>query len=494
MKHKITAALIFVIVATIVLSGCTDKFAHNQNSTKFTQQIQSEDNSQNNESNTNPLEQARLAAQACVDSLPADAFDGTVIKITATSPELFVPKMDGGIVDTALYYRNKMLEEKYNLKIDVVAVSNISTLKSQLKRANLAQQYYTDFVSVPMNEFSGLIYDKSLYDINKLPFMDFKADYMQDTLYDTMNLNGSLYCLFGSALQQANYTYACFFNKDLLDKRVESPYSLCKNGQWTWDALINYPLVVFDEQQTRFQGKEVLEPGYAKFGSFSDRENYFNAVFESGDLNYLTAGADGLLQMDYKTKSANVLAQLFADIMVEKNVYRVPPEEYADEYSAFVAGKLAFMPAKLSLAQDLSYSGVNYGVTSMPKFYTSQQSYEGWIENTMPGIAVPAYCSNTHVTGSVLNCFYAASHEYIKKAQELEYINTCLPDNDSALAVNSIMSYGKTDISLMLGKQYTKVADATYKVWNRCIYDGVNFYDEYSKAQEKYSDYLKGIK
>ncbi len=497
-KLKIITLCTAVLFSAFCLS-CEDRFNHDENTPDISHkdsvtQNQSE-SSQDHEESKNPLDIAKESAYSMVEGLVVKDFGGRKVNITVTQPEFFVPDMDGGMVDTSLYYRNKLVEDKYNIELDFTVIDNIERLYRDIEKSNLAGEYYTDFLSVPMRDFSKFIAGNNLLNLNSLPFLNTDSIYMKNSLADVMDLNGSLYCLFGSAFGQAEFTYAMFFNKDLLKDDVDDPYELYQKGEWTWDSLISFPLKVKNEHESILSGKEVLEPGYVRSGCFSDFEEYFHSVFESGDISYISRDDDGLLELDYNTRSADVLTDLFSKIMVYNNgYYDLNNVEYETELSAFADGKLAFMPAKLLAVKELAGKGVNFGVTVMPKFYTAQESHRGWIDYLAPGIGVPAYCEDTELAGCVLNCLYAASFAHMDKAQELEYISLYLPDNRSAVDMEKMISYGKTDISYMLGKSFNKVKDATYGVWASSIYDEKKFDNQYSSAKEKYTDYLKGIR
>ena len=144
-------------------------------------------------------------------------------------------------VESAVYWRNFKLNEKYNIKIDVnyQAFNAIHTFAQTQMDAN---DIPFDIISCgPMFQIN-LAMNGSLYANDEIPVIDFtKAYWSQTVMADTSVANKSYFFVSDANMWAMNAAGVVFFNSDMIkDLQFEkSPYDLVNENAWTYDAMLS---------------------------------------------------------------------------------------------------------------------------------------------------------------------------------------------------------------------------------------------------------------
>ncbi len=189
-------------------------------------------------SDTDPREQYK-------DMMPAvEDFGGYEFRILAYTdhnivrgiPVYDADEITGDTVSDAVYKRNRLVEEDYNVDISVLYTANIV---NEFTRATMAGDDFCDLVSdwnIPAT--FALLPQGVALDLNTMPEFRFDAPWWSDSMKD-VEVFGKQFFLIGDISPVFDLNIICVtYNQDIYeDMKFENPYKMVNEGRWTFDKL-----------------------------------------------------------------------------------------------------------------------------------------------------------------------------------------------------------------------------------------------------------------
>ena len=145
--------------------------------------------------------------------------------------------MDGEAMNDAVYKRNQLVEERFNVVITQIPYDKSTfaqAFKNSVLAADDAYDVYVDTYEKVMQ--SGYEYG---LEVSSLPYVDLSQSWWDSDIIAESALGGKTYGLLGDINVIDNQaTYCLFFNKDLADEyNVGDIYDIVRQGNWTIDKL-----------------------------------------------------------------------------------------------------------------------------------------------------------------------------------------------------------------------------------------------------------------
>jgi len=169
-----------------------------------------------------------IAEEAKID------LNGATIKFMVQKEE-HIPKADHVNIWYAAMYKNaKLVEDKYNCKIEFWW-NNMATTGSEFKKNYLAGLYYSDVIYLYNGDLPTIVQNDMLYALD-----DF-YDYTQGPLNVAPSEDVLFYGKhFGVPYKPLPEGDIWCYNVDLVEREgLPDPFELQQKGQWTWEALLN---------------------------------------------------------------------------------------------------------------------------------------------------------------------------------------------------------------------------------------------------------------
>ena len=178
-------------------------------------------------------------------TLPDKDYGGTEVNMLVRTEFKyeFGAEDSGDIVDDAVWARNVAIEDKFNVKLNIVDVSGsftdreiyVNTISSDVMSG--AGEY--DLFASAANYMLPTVPQGYYMDLYDVPYIDLSQDWWSRGYVDNMTLDGSLYLASGSAsLNLLENMCVIFFNKEMItDYGLEEPYDLVTSGSWTIDNI-----------------------------------------------------------------------------------------------------------------------------------------------------------------------------------------------------------------------------------------------------------------
>lgn len=331
----------------------------------------------------------------------------------------------GDIVNDALYFRHRDIEQKFHVAFnnhipESMDGEEYNPIVNEVRRDILAgtNKFNAGYGTAPA-VCQPLFQNGCLTDVSGFEGIDLDRKWWTPTLRETYALGGGVYFLNGDIVT-SNYTdaHVVLFNKQIADEYgINEMYSLVKDGSWTFDKMFElasniptnengagvyryatpdgmavlfasgYPVIEFDAEGTPY----VQENLSAELSSLADK---YSAVF--GD----------------DTQTAHTKVQTTAAPEIFKDKY-----DYEDADEMFSDDMVLFYFTATSFAIDLRRVDVDFGILPMPKGSADQDDYitygDEWLNFN---VFVPKSENDQKMTGVILEAMAALGRRYLRPA------------------------------------------------------------------------------
>jgi hypothetical protein len=177
--------------------------------------------------------------------VPDEKYDGYEFRILgvdaaagAKSDEIFAESETGDILNDAVYNRNRIVEEKFDIKIKKISAS-FSSIADNLSKSVMGGEDAYDAVLQTTGAIATAISNNYLTEIVDLPYIDINNPWWNTALIKSSEVSGKAYMLLGDiSYSWKDYTWALCFNKRLYaENKLTEPYAMVREGKWTMDVL-----------------------------------------------------------------------------------------------------------------------------------------------------------------------------------------------------------------------------------------------------------------
>lgn len=322
--------------------------------------------------------------------------------------------MTGESVDDAVYNRNRMIEDKYKFKLNVVeypltelAKQVQTTVSADDDTYNAAYVRGWDIASTISNGYARNLYDVPGLQLdqpwwNQSVIKEASLGKNSDTLYFAMS-ELSL-CAF-------DLTWCIFFNEDMMtDLGQKMPYDLVREGKWTLDSfssLLKVGANLNGADTFTYKVDASTTYGLTSFYRICDAltistGNRFVQKDFSG--NYALS-----LENDHYYDTIEKLAKIFG---TEGDYYEGASASGTDSHyeKVFKDGRALFMGGEIKAASSYRDMSDSFGILPTPKFDENQEDYCSWMNYDVPTLMIPASNRDLERTGIILDAL--SYHSY----------------------------------------------------------------------------------
>lgn len=379
------------------------------------------------------------------DDLPDDlGFDNTELTwlvgdyASAYWSDFYSETMTGDRVSDAIRQTKIKVEERLQVKINMIRNQFVYDTRQQY--FNMVQNSFLS-ASGDFDIISGIgighmiLQGDYLHNLADNTYIDLGKPWWNQSINDMMS-DGSVYMTTGDGtLSGLKYTYAVFFNQDLLEdfnKDVDL-YQLVKSGTWTLDQM----LMIIENTYQDLNGNSTPDYGDVFGVSFADSNTYTGFMKGSGiNIIEVTADENRPYVLTYGNELVTTVTQkLQAFINANENVYAAglpSSEAYHDvgdgtlTSRSFADGSAVFTFGRLNDAATLlADADFQYGILPYPKFSETQARYGTGVQRCA-FFHIPADCKDEDMSGAVLEawsseCYRSVVPEYFELMLKVRY-------------------------------------------------------------------------
>lgn len=318
-------------------------------------------------------------------ALPASNFEGFTCTFIGKAPDggafgvkdVAVESETGDAFNDAVYRRNVIIEDAYNVNIEFIP-SPDSSVCNYVNSSILAADDYYDVIYDGLQPVVSLSQNNSLIDLYTLDNFDFEKPWWDADVNKELSITGKLFVTYGEhMIGPKSGLYCLFFNKKLAENlTLGDLYQFVRDDKWTMEqfgtlaSAGNFDLDGDGKMTSADQFGHITET-YSGY-TFMIAEGYKIASKDEDDLPILTVIDDNVYS------KVDRMMSVLADKDITNYVGAVPGE--TDIWGAFwtgcfVADKFLFREGAMHDAPTLRDMDTDFGILPLPKYDDQQTRY-----------------------------------------------------------------------------------------------------------------------
>ena len=432
----------------------------------------------------------------CVANVPENDFGGAEFRILGPDPAAYtsmvleadITEESGDVVLDAIYKRNLVIEEKYNINFVAEYKPTWKEPRRVLQKCVKADDgSYQLIMEICREAFPDSVNGYTL-PYSEIPYLDASQPWYMQNINEQMSVGGEHILLYSDECFNAYTSTLCvFFNKQLLSQYdLEDPYQLVDDGKWTLETFYNMAEEVISDTN----GDGVYDH-HDTFGIVGEEDMFYASMWIGADSTMVTKDSDDIPVYTAPTdeKFYNILNRLTDQL--DKDGFFLNGWQYfmkeGDQRNRdiqfFTQGQALFTVAGVGNAAAMRGMEADFGILPLPKYDESQEEYysrmcDGWIH------VVPNTTQDTELIGTVLESLAAETRNYLKPA----YFDIALTDKYSRdTASEKMLNIIFNNITVDLGDTvwFALLRDKLVKVINTGDADYISQLETYKTEFEK---------
>ena len=395
-----------------------------------------------------------MATKADEADIPDDRYEGYKFRMLAEEPsvnKLFAESETGDTLNDAIYQRNRMVEERFGIKVISVS-SSTDDLTKTVGQSVLAGEDAYDIVLAKTEKISQGIANNYLHSVNDLQYIDISKSWWNTALIEDSAINGDSYILMGDiSYSWRDMTWVLCFNKRLYSEYgLEEPYKMVREGRWTIDVLEEHCRDITKD----LNGDSKLDKN-DQWGLLSSKTAGLGLVTSTGIKSVSTAKNGSLEYSLDNERNVNVLGKIRQ--LMTNNDLQLRAEDltgssniWTDIIDIFRSGRALYRISIMSDVIGLRDMNDDFGILPLPKYDENQEqyytTYQAWNDSAL---VIPVTITDTARTSAIIEYMASVSDDTITNA----YYNVNLQgkvarDDDSSEMLDIIFNSMTTDIGL----------------------------------------------
>ncbi len=309
-----------------------------------------------------------------------------------TGPWIYSEDIEGVATSDAVYMRNKVCEQKYNVKIT-------NTLKGeaydQYNTAYNIGDFTFDVVYGWANRFSIGVPDGVFHDFKDLDdhgFIDLDASYWNPTVSESLSVADRKFIVTNDiTMAPLSWTGCMFFNPQIIeDFKLDNPHDLVEANEWTLDKFLE----MVQSVQADLDGVQGIS-----------REDCYGLVDLGAEMSLLYGADVRLVDDDYglaigTDRVFDLISKIRGVLDDKQHVFNmeditagadVGGNQWAYTRSYFAQGHSLFITGTPELTSEFRDMETGYGVVPLPKYDANQKDYTSRIDSCSGAFLIPNF-------------------------------------------------------------------------------------------------------
>lgn len=444
---KTTALILAALILSMSVVSCSESGINKESESKQSDMPSGEKSSESETEET----------QKYLDELPEDLkFNGDSVRFIIEDSagglaelSILAEEDTGDVVDSAVIQRNNSVKERLNVDIGITEVfQGGGNIASRLQQSATAGTCDFEVMSVYQYYGIGLASSGNVYNLTKLPYVDFTREYWGTNYISDMSYKNATYWATGDlALKYVGGMYVTFVNDAIWNDHYSdvNVYDLVNEGSWTLDKFTELAEAVYTDEDGD--------------GKHNDADVYGFAICYEDPIDGLVAGSD----IHFSEKDENGVPvftlnnehtidfynKLYKLICENPNAYIATSDDNQSLMNFFAANKAMLVVNKLYQSgvylRDMEET---YKIVPVPKYDENQQYYITRLHDSVSCYGLPISNTKYELTGAVLEAMASDSFKYVtpayyEKALKFKYAR----DSESGQMIELIREHATSDFA-----------------------------------------------
>lgn len=289
-----------------------------------------------------------------------NGYKWTYLSLWGTQDSRFNPVEGDSIADDIYLERNQQLMKDYHFEMEMKSQS-LDNFNSAIMASAMAGEKMADIILLDYVRMQNLRVAEVLnpFDSTCMPAIDVNDKKWQKAVTRDGTHNGKVYGIY-------DFTPAgsmCFFNADLFaEKNITSPYTLYKEGKWTWEEFKKLAkTMTVDENGDGTP--EIYGIGTIDWGNFHFEHPF---IYANGG-RVVKFDANGKPAFAYTDNEAQEALGFVKSLYDEKLVLPELPKNETEAANVFSTRKVAFVFATYGFVNHIKEMEDDFGMVPLPK-------------------------------------------------------------------------------------------------------------------------------
>ncbi len=327
--------------------------------------------------------------------------------------EVWTEKEVGEVVNDAVFRRNSIIEEKYNVEIAQVLDEFPEKL---LQQSASAGDHLYDLAFIGLSNIGPCIQNGYFYDLYDVEHIDFSKPWWNPEVNEAVSMCGKLYATTSDfSLLDKSRAYIMMYNIDLAE-RLEIPdlVQTVRDGKWTVDVMLSYVKDLGGD----LDGDGKMGGEFDSFGLVMDSYNSFMTFVYGMDVQSVTKDKDDkpviTMNNDRMVNAVERVVELTCDpsyaLFCDDFKDKTAEDYWGTSGRAFYSERALFstcFPHVLKSASEKAE--FDYGVLPMPKYDEAQEKHYTYADIFCMMMGIPVTSAEPEFSGFMLEALSAAS-------------------------------------------------------------------------------------
>ena len=498
---KIVALLLIMMITTCSFAGCSNAMKHDNSDSSIgfdisggdtsdsSEDISSQDGTSDGNSSSsasagntaagNSTASGASTAKPESDPLKANLGGQTIEIVTFNTNGIFNTTKNLSSYQNACAERLSTLQSKLNCKIKIT-VKTVDEIAEMTYTTIASGSKFADIIEVPIYGVSAYLGSKSAVPLQSVTTLDLTQSYLNagDAVNSSKFYNKSYFITCQDMIADSGMGF--FFNKRLLNEcKLENPYTLVNNNQWTISKLRSMAKAAtkdIDGKAGMSQNDQwgILQTSYTADASA--------AVLAASNAELIKPDGKGGAAFNTDSKEVLNAISLCTNIFVNDGDCYAATDGDKDLWNMFITGKGLFLGAGVSVAKKIMDMDDDYGFVPFPKADSASSMRIGtnWNSSVLM-VPVNPKAKNYDNVGYFLQAFCKLSENTLK-TMYTEYSNRYFRDDESLEMMKKMVTSQKITTSSILGSTNDwGIHEGTYKILYNCVPGKVSAISEIEK-------------
>lgn len=322
--------------------------------------------------------------------------------------EYMIEKETGDIVEDAVYFRNRAVEELLNVSLSFVSEANwknsdpfYRTIRTDI----MAGDSSYDIINGLNVYTTCLIFDDLFMRLDDIDTIDFSHPWWVPGL----SLNGSdeVYFAFTDAsLSLYKDLYVIFFNQSMIQTNgLENPYDHVKNNTWTIDNFMK----IASQGSRDINGDGKIEEEIDQL-AYVAKHAANRSFMTSTETSLFVRDSNGRPILEGVSERLTNVYEKMKPFLSDRTLTFVTTEpDMIALAKPFIEERTLFMSNCLIAVEGMRDMENDYGIVPFPKYDETQENYHTQIATSTSAIYLPTTAENPEMLGTVLEAlgFYS---------------------------------------------------------------------------------------
>lgn len=411
-KRALAAILALVMVfGTLALASCADDVEPDNPDEK--------DNPQENPDDKTPDDDPKVE-KLPLDYLPTTTYDGAevhVLEWTANGmtdvgsfwipwEEIAVDTTNGDVLATAIFDRNGIVEETYDVVItkEYVGVDDATPYTTVIRNNEATGDQAFQMITLRTATIAALCLEGQMTDLNTLSNLHTDMPWWSQDSVKSYTMGDALYFAAPEMLLRDKGATAlvCFNQKIVDDMGIEDLFELVEMGEWTMETLVECSQKVAAD----LDGDDVISSSDDMYGICGSSNVILPFLYAGAGSKFADVNDDGYIDVTIGESANLSVWQNILDKVIYTDFYyenKVDSSLVADGFDPFTGDRSLFSFMCVKDVLDLRNMTSTYGILPIPKYDVYQEDYSSLVFMHYDSVlGIPGSCKNTDMISTVL--------------------------------------------------------------------------------------------